>query len=416
MRRVLWVLPLFLVAAVPAAAQATGDQQARETDAESNGMIEHRVQPGETLWSLSSSYLGDPFEWRRILEANPGVITNPESIEPGTLLKIPARAGGAAAPTRTVMADPYTAPSGAARSGAAGNDAENAAVQGFQVTTVPRRFGTPVRAMAGPPPSDRTIFYTAETARTARPDAPRQAISAASGERMYDAAVVLTAVPRDVFYTGGWLVPEEGYPDAVGKIVQFAAADRGRIFDRTTAYPFDRLRVELGDGPVPAIGDQFMTFRMGREVENVGRVVEPTGVVTVTRIEDGSVVAVLDEEYGRVDVGDGVVAVPHYPIQAGEFPRPTQRSISGHILMFKSDHLVQSLGSVAYVDLGKGSGVAVGDEFEVLTQADGVSQPEVIGKVQIIGVQEDHSAVRIIDLTAPLFEDGLEVRLVAKMP
>jgi carboxyl-terminal processing protease len=55
----------------------------------------HLVVPGDTLWALSTTYLGTPWEWRRIAEANQGI--DPNLIEPGSEIRIPGEpeaAGG----------------------------------------------------------------------------------------------------------------------------------------------------------------------------------------------------------------------------------------------------------------------------------------------------------------------------------
>ena len=49
----------------------------------------HRVQRGETLDRIAAQYYTDATDWRRIAEANR--ITDPLSVAPGTLLRIPKR-------------------------------------------------------------------------------------------------------------------------------------------------------------------------------------------------------------------------------------------------------------------------------------------------------------------------------------
>jgi hypothetical protein len=47
------------------------------------------VQPGDTLEKISHMFYGDPTETRRILEANPNEIDDPNRLEPGIILYIP---------------------------------------------------------------------------------------------------------------------------------------------------------------------------------------------------------------------------------------------------------------------------------------------------------------------------------------
>ena len=43
----------------------------------------HIVVGGDTLWDLAQRYCGDPFDWRRIWEANRAGIADPNLIQPG---------------------------------------------------------------------------------------------------------------------------------------------------------------------------------------------------------------------------------------------------------------------------------------------------------------------------------------------
>jgi LysM repeat protein len=47
------------------------------------------VAKGDCLWRLSSTHLGDPHAWRRLLEANRGKIQNPDLIFPGQVIELP---------------------------------------------------------------------------------------------------------------------------------------------------------------------------------------------------------------------------------------------------------------------------------------------------------------------------------------
>ena len=57
----------------------------------------HEVVKGETLWALAGRYLGNPYRWPLIYEANSSQIQDPDLIEPGQLLIIPVMGREAAA-------------------------------------------------------------------------------------------------------------------------------------------------------------------------------------------------------------------------------------------------------------------------------------------------------------------------------
>jgi len=54
----------------------------------------HRVQPGETLWSIAGATYADPTLWRLIYDANRDQIENPDLIAPGQELTIPYTVAG----------------------------------------------------------------------------------------------------------------------------------------------------------------------------------------------------------------------------------------------------------------------------------------------------------------------------------
>lgn len=48
------------------------------------------VRPGDTLWAIAQHLYGDPYQYKRLFEANPRVLAAPEHIFPGQVLRVPA--------------------------------------------------------------------------------------------------------------------------------------------------------------------------------------------------------------------------------------------------------------------------------------------------------------------------------------
>lgn len=49
----------------------------------------HEVEKGETLKDIAVRFYDDESQWRRIFEANEGILDDPQDIYPGQELKIP---------------------------------------------------------------------------------------------------------------------------------------------------------------------------------------------------------------------------------------------------------------------------------------------------------------------------------------
>jgi nucleoid-associated protein YgaU len=54
-----------------------------------NGWFEHVVQPGDTLSAIALDVYGDASKWPRIHHANEHVVSDPDLIFPGQVLRIP---------------------------------------------------------------------------------------------------------------------------------------------------------------------------------------------------------------------------------------------------------------------------------------------------------------------------------------
>jgi nucleoid-associated protein YgaU len=69
------------------APSAGGSADASGTDGAT--FIEHRVEPGETLSSISERYYGTPVRWQRIYDANRDRLSSPNVLRAGQTLRIP---------------------------------------------------------------------------------------------------------------------------------------------------------------------------------------------------------------------------------------------------------------------------------------------------------------------------------------
>ena len=68
-------------------------QGGSSSTAETVGEQTYTVQKGDTLSHIAQQFYGKASAWNRIFEANRDQLDNPDLIQPGQVLKIPAQAG-----------------------------------------------------------------------------------------------------------------------------------------------------------------------------------------------------------------------------------------------------------------------------------------------------------------------------------
>lgn len=68
-----------------------GDIKVDKTVAVGTSGSTYTVQPGDTLSGIAKKHLGDANAYPKIFDANRDVLSNPDQIQPGQVLKIPAR-------------------------------------------------------------------------------------------------------------------------------------------------------------------------------------------------------------------------------------------------------------------------------------------------------------------------------------
>lgn len=341
----------------------------------------HTVVGDDTLWDLAMRYYQNPFEWRVIYEANRDSIADPNLIFPNEVFVIPGLPGrqgetvatAQPAADQPVDAQPVVEPVPSAPAAAPADLVQF----GFR--------------QARPAEQVRTIFHT-DTA------GQRAAIV-----RAQDRAYV--AVTRDAVYSAPWVVPLESIPENTGSIEGFAS-EGARA---STIRSFDLVRVSM---PAPArVGAELQIFRVMRTIEDVGEVVVPTGVLTVSTISENGVVGVVTKEYQRIQPGDLVRPVPSFDLQPGQYAQPISGGSEAMIMGFAGRQELNDLGHIAFLDLGSNDGVTHGDEFVLYGAA--VGAPE--GSLQVVGVTPTMAAARITSMVDDVFRQGVVVRLARKM-
>ncbi len=326
----------------------------------------HKVVRGDCLWNLADHYYGNPFDWRKIWNANKDKIKDPNLIYPGQVFDIPGRE---TAEVTGVAVEP---------------------AQGGAKAAVER----PARTAPGTDMAHRhTIFYQD---------------TSLSEENAAGMEANLVAVSRGQVYAAPWLTRGVQDPGHLGVV-----AGRSDLPNPSqTLRTYERVTLDL-PGASPGVGDVFLLYRVTRTIDKVGRVVSPTGTATVTDVGPNGVTAVITHEYGRILVGDLVGPLPDYGLTRGESASSVSDGPEAMIMGMAGSSVVPGLESIAFLDLGSDDGVAVGDEFELRDWS--ATGNVVEGRLQVVGVKARMSSARVVNLRGDVFRQGVVVKLAKKM-
>lgn len=341
---------------------------------------DHTVVRGETLWGLAGRYLDNNYAWPTIHDLNRGTVSNPHLIYPGQVLRIPGLMA-----TAEVVSGVAVLPS----------EGQPMAPTVLSREQVPQ--GSGFRRDGG------TVF----AARQER----------ARGGVVQRTETPWAAVPRDIFLRSGWIAPveEDVDPDHAGILSGFEGV-AARSGGRTSASLYSEMRVTVTGDRTPGPGTVLLSFRSGDMVPGQGRIVHPTGLLVVQRVDEGGVVARVERMFDRVLLDDFVTVAPAHPERVGVHPVPVQDGMEATILAFADPHELQILGDVGYLDVGAANGVAVGDEFVAVTAGEEEWSGTEAGRLQVISVRDRTAAVRILSQDGAIFRAGIPVRLAGKMP
>jgi len=180
-----------------------------------------------------------------------------------------------------------------------------------------------------------------------------------------------------------------------------------------TAFPYTWVRLSLEPGFRPRLGDDLQIYRPDRVNQEKGVILDPMGVLTVTRVAPNAVEGMVRDAFGPVKLGDFVRPAPVLDLREGEYPEMVTNRTEANVIEFGHTHQLYGLREVTILDEGSLDGVDIGDEY-VAFFGDG-STEQIIGRLRVVLVEEETSSARIVTVEGPVFEVGTTVYLDRKM-
>lgn len=358
----------------------------------------HSVRPGDTLWSLAQSYLGDPLLWPEIYRLNTDVVEDPHWIYPGEVLRLAAGEGVKSVPAEDTPPPPSAVAQAPAAPGAKVDAVEDP------------NFKETIEETADDYDPNAPLFpQMGEMSQAAR------ATVKAYSEKNY------RAIRRDEFYAGGFLTEEQNLP--FGRIVGRTSSPMiASLSNFGVAKLYTDLAVSPPKGASYEVGDTLMMLEKGPQVSNFGFMVLPTGIGVVTRIDDGRPILNVTQIFWSIYPGQWLLPLEKFPGSSRARAVPITDGITAKILGWpRVEYLKQPQGNL-YIDKGKQDGVALGDIWEVRRPSGGIANngtvltSETMATIQIVNVREHSATGLILNVKYAVFGVGTPVVQVAKLP
>lgn len=295
---------------------------------QTNKIENYTVKKGDTLWSISRKELGNAFLWPKVWKENPE-ISNPDHLYPGQTVKIP-----------------------------------------FYLKQKVLKEGPMAKATEKKMPE-----------KTKAKKAEKKAITKRKPVKIPLKPLV-----------GTNLLEASGYiSDSVPSVGMIDGSPSGRRLFGNDDIVFVKTR-----NPVK-IGDKFIIIKAveletPKATRDNGYIIEPLGVVQVTKIEGRDRRARILKAFGPIRDGELLDTYQEIvpPLTTGRFRKP---DINGEIIAARDLHLLNAISNIVYLDKGAKDGIEIGDMFRTVDIKSGHRIPT--GTIQVIGVRNKTSTAVI---------------------
>ena len=323
---------------------------------------QYQVIEGDTLWSISSSELQDPFLWPKLWGANRD-IANPDLIYPGLILSFPSEL----MKTQEVVESPP------------------------QEMADPEKVVEPLIEI-----QEEEVVEEVQATEEKVVQMPRPEVKTSSPKPVFDPNLILSS---------GYILSNQ---TSTGVVV-------GALGNQEMLSQGDLIYIRPGEGSSPQRGDRLIVFKRVKKVKHpktrakMGELIRINGVLEVRSVQEETVSARIVKSFDVIFRGNEVAHFDSQSLPFSVSSPVSSNALTGYIVEVKEQKVLHGQHDIVYLDLGRQQGVSAGDRFNVtrfgkktsrFSPGKGVQLPGyVIGQVEVIGIQESTATARILQTT-----------------
>jgi hypothetical protein len=252
---------------------------------------------------------------------------------------------------------------------------------------------------------------------------------AAPAPRVDTAPAPLLQEARSLVRTGEYAaapwVDKIGGPNGYGYVIANADIPGIASADQSRAHLYDRVVFAPPTGSAAPERELFLAYRLGPELDRLGQVMIPTGIIQVTRSpRDGEAgLAHVVKMFGELLQGQRLIPYDSNAAIVTGRPTPVTNGKSGTVRWISGDPVLPRIQNYIVLDISKSDGVSTGDQIELFRprqkaiEEHSFAIPEIsIARAQVLRVTPFGATAIITGQEQPKIQEGTAARIAAKMP